>query len=469
VESLLPWALLLAYGAGFYLLAPKARDAAGFYQGRDPAGRSPRTLRLFASVWISWIFAKSVTNAANLGAAYGLPGTVAYGTYWLSIPIAAVVIVWLRSRDGATSLPEWIATRYGKWAAYGLLLAILIRLYNEVWSNTAVVGSYFGASGTLPYYAGAFAFAALTLVYTLKGGLRSSLATDALQAAVFAVFLLAVLAFAVPGAGGDPEVLSAGVWRLAGGVDLLLVALAQTVSYPFHDPVLTDRAFLADRRRTLVAFGAAGVLGFAAIVLFGLVGIPAYLEDMPVDDAAPRVVAATIGGGVLLLVNVVMLTSAGSTLDSTFSSIAKALDPVTRTFAGRLSQASTTIGRWVMVGAAVIGTVPLLLGAEILQATTISGTMVIGLAPVFVLGALVRAPPASFHLAFWPGLAVGVAETLGLVPAVLHVGDGDYASLLGANLYGLAGVTALFLVPVAARAWPGRAVRRPARPAPTGT
>lgn len=467
MPTLLPWALLIAYGTVFYLIAPRSRDIAGFYQGRDTGGRTPRTLRLFASVWISWIFAKSVTNAANLGATYGLPGAVAYGTYWLSIPVAAVVIVWLRSRDGATSLPEWIAQRYGRWAAYGFLVAILIRLYNEVWSNTAVVGSYFGASGTWSYYAGAVAFAGVTLLYTLKGGLRSSLKTDALQAVVFAGFLLAVLAFAVPGAGGDPDVSASGTWRLAGGVDLLLVALAQSVSYPFHDPVLTDRAFLSSRRRTLTAFGLAGGLGFVAIVAFGLVGIPAFLQGVPIDDDAPRVVAAMVGSSVLLLVNVVMLTSAGSTLDSTFSSIAKAIDRDARTFAGRLRQASTLAGRWVMVGGAVLGTVPLFLGAEILQATTISGTMVIGLAPVFLLGAVLHAPPASFHLAFWPGLGVGLAETLGLVPAALHLGDGDYASLLGANVYGLAGVTALFLLPVAVRAWspaPGLPPRRASPP-----
>lgn len=463
MTAVLPWMLMAAYGVAFYLLAPTSRDDAGFYEARDAAGRSPRTTRLFASVFISWIFAKSVTNAANLAAEYGLPGAVAYGTYWLSIPIAAVVIVWLRTRDGAESLPAWIAGRYGNWAAYGFLLAILIRLYNEIWSNTIVVGSYFGVKGSLAFYAGALVFTALTLGYTLKGGLRSSVFTDGVQAAVFAVFLLGVLVFALPASGGPAAAAGAGVWRLAGGVDLLLVALAQSVSYPFHDPVLTDRGFLSSRRRTLVGFGLAGGLGFAAIVVFGLIGLPAFGTDLAVEDDAPRVVAAMMGSGALLLVNAVMLTSAGSTLDSTFSSVAKAVGRDTRGLPGRLAYAATpALGRKVMVVGAVVGTVPVFLGAEILQATTISGTMVSGLAPVFLLGAVLRAPPASFHLAFWPGVGVGVAEVLGLVPAALHVGDGDYASLLGANLYGLAAVTLLFLTPVAVRAL--RGARQPAAP-----
>ncbi|MFB6240728.1 MAG: hypothetical protein ABEJ46_04075, partial [Gemmatimonadota bacterium] len=148
-----------------------------------------------------------------------------------------------------------------------------------------------------------------------------------------------------------------------------------------------------------------------------------------------------------------MLTSAGSTLDSTFSSLAKAVDRDARGVydlegaaeAGDGAGAAAAdpaellervgrprLGRWVMAAAAVVGNLPLFFGARILQATTISGTMVIGLAPAFVLGAVVKAPPASFHLAFWSGLAVGIAEAAGWIPSALAVGGGSYATLLGA-------------------------------------
>ena len=461
----LPWLLLAAYGAGFWLLSPSSRDASGFYEGRADDGRSPGTATLFATVFISWIFAKSVTNAANLAAGFGLPGAVAYGAYWLSIPLAGWVIVTLRRRSGARSLPAWVATRYGRPAAWAFLLAILIRLYNEVWSNTAVVAGYFGPRQSLPFYAGALAFTALTLFYTLKGGLRSSILTDAVQAGLFGVFLLAVVVFGLPasaaqaggGAGGAVglgRLLGSGSWSLVGGLDLLLVAVLQSVSYPFHDPVLTDRAFLSDERTTMKAFGLAGALGFVAIVIFGGIGLPAHLAALSFDDDAPRVVAAALGSGVLVLVNVVMLTSAGSTLDSTLSSIAKAVEVDGGRLLGREAVGSLGAGRWAMVLAAVVGNLPLFFGARILQATTISGTMVIGLAPVFVLGLLLRAPPASFHLAFWSGLAVGVAEAAGWIPAKLAVGSGTYASLLGANLWGLLLVTVLFLLP-----WGWRQIR----------
>lgn len=458
------WLLLVAYGVFFIVLSPRSTDAGGFYEGKDARGREPSLGLLVGTIFIAWIFAKSVTNAANLGATFGLPGAVAYAGYWLSIPVAGVVIVALRRRHGARSLPGWLTGRYGRAAAATFLLAILIRLYNEVWSNTAVVGSYFGPRGSAPYYAAALIFTGVTLAYTLKGGLRTSIWTDAIQAGLFGALLVTVAFLTLPRAtGGDVSmVVTAGSWTLAGGVDLLLVALLQSLSYPFHDPVLTDRGFLTDTRTTLRGFFIAGALGAVAIVLFGTVGIPAFLAGAPIDDDAPRVVAASVGTGVLIMVNVVMLTSAGSTLDSTFSSVAKAVNVdapgVERGTAGdgRGRTGGITAGRMAMVVLAVLGSLPLFAGAAILEATTISGTMVLGLAPAFLLGLVVKAPPLSFHLAFWTGIAVGVAEVLDVIPAALSVGDGSYATLLGANLWGLLLATLLFLLPVVRQMATGR-------------
>jgi SSS family solute:Na+ symporter len=447
-----PWLLLAGYGLVLILLAPSSRDAAGFYAGRDERGREPSLAYLFGSVFIAWIFAKSVTNAANLGAAFGMTGVVAYAAYWLSIPVAGLVIVRIR-RTGAGSLAEWLTTRFGRAAALTFLLAVTIRLYNEVWSNTAVIGAYFGEKGSAPYFAGALAFTALTLAYTMKGGLRSSIWTDAIHASVFAVFLALTVLVVLPRAaeGGVGRVLTAGSWTLAGGLDLLLVALLQSLSYPFHDPVLTDRGFLSDEGTTLRAYFLAGGFGALAIVLFGMVGVTAFLSGAAVNDDAPRVVASALGVGALVLVNVVMLTSAGSTVDSTFSAVAKAANVDA---AGVRPEAlrGITAGRLAMVAAAVVGNLPLFAGTAILKATTISGTMVMGLAPVFILGLLIRnAPPLSFHLAFWSGIALGLLDLLGLVPPGLAIGEGRYATLLGLNAWGLALSGTVFVVPVLLR------------------
>jgi len=91
-------------------------------------------------------------------------------------------------------------------------------------------------------------------------------------------------------------------------------------------------------------------------------------------------------------------------------------------------------------------------GPAIILATTISGTMVMGLAPIFLLAFLPRAGALSFHLAFWPGIVLGVlrvAENVigaPLFPAWVSLGSGKYAVDLGVNIYGLLLCTAGYLL-----------------------
>jgi SSS family solute:Na+ symporter len=76
-------------------------------------------------------------------------------------------------------------------------------------------------------------------------------------------------------------------------------------------------------------------------------------------------------------------------------------------------------GRIAMVVVAVMVNLPLLsvylgapVGPAIIAATTISGTMVMGLAPNFLLSWLRPVGALSFHLAFWPGAALGVVRAV---------------------------------------------------------
>ena len=188
-EVSLFWGFLLVYGVVMYALSPKSKNANSFYKGADDQGNPVGQWSLTASIFISWIFAKSVTNAANLGAAYGVVGGLAYASYWLSIPVAGYVIYLIRTQTGARSLQDFLTSRFGRLASLAFAAAVLIRLYNEVWSNTAVVGGYFGLPGEWEYYAAAMLFTVFTLAYSLKGGLRSSIFTDVIQAFVFVFFV----------------------------------------------------------------------------------------------------------------------------------------------------------------------------------------------------------------------------------------------------------------------------------------
>ena len=107
------WGLLVVYGAVMYVIAPATRTVDGFFRGQTDRGRSASVWALTASLFIIWIMAKSVTNAANLGATYGIIGGLAYAAYWLSIPIAGWLMYRLRTREGATGLVPYLVDKYG--------------------------------------------------------------------------------------------------------------------------------------------------------------------------------------------------------------------------------------------------------------------------------------------------------------------------------------------------------------------
>ncbi|GAK92873.1 sodium/solute symporter [Nonlabens ulvanivorans] len=136
-----------------------------------------------------------------------------------------------------------------------------------------------------------------------------------------------------------------------------------------------------------------------------------------------------------------MITSAASTLDSTFSSFSKML-----TIDLNLGK-TVSFGRIMMVIVAVLGTIPVFLNAEILSATTISGTMVIGLTPVFLLWKM-DAPKISYFLSVIAGLVFGVLLIFEIFPEVLIHTSGKYSLLLWINFYGIITSLILFLIPI---------------------
>ncbi|HET6922582.1 MAG TPA: hypothetical protein VFI16_05490, partial [Anaeromyxobacteraceae bacterium] len=192
---------------------------------------------------------------------------------------------------------------------------------------------------------------------------------------------------------------------------------------------------------------------------------------------APVRVAAALGAVTLAVVSVLMMNSAGACLDSAFSAMARHVSVDLAGEGGahpsgfrglvrslrRLAERDrgVALGRFAMVAFALLGNLPLFWSADILEATTISGTMVLGLAPPFLLWRGHRPAPAAFHLSFATGLAVGIASVAGIWPRSLAVGGGPYAMLLGQNLYGLGASFAAYGLGVALESLRGRG-REPA-------
>ena len=343
---------------------------------------------------------------------------------------------------------SFLTEHYGVAAAFCFSAAILVRLFNEVWSNTSVIGAYYGDSGTAPFILAALLMTFITIAYCCKGGMRGSLITDVAQAVLFGVLLIGVLFIIVPQHGVDAYATS-GVWSLEGGLDFIIGAGLQCLSYGFHDAVLTDRGFLCEEKKMLKAFCVAGILGFIAIMLFSLVGVDLYLDGIARSGSdAPVIVARSLGIVAFFIVAVIMISTAGSTLDSTFTSLGKLCSRDLPGIVGITPENVRMISIGVMIIFGIVGNLPMIMGASIITATTISGTMIMGLGPIFLMHGVVKPTKIGFMLSFWIGMILGIWDVVDASSlSFMNIGDGKYANFLGVNLWGAIACWIAYIVP----------------------
>jgi len=300
------WGLIITSSLVLFFLSPLAKNTNQFFKAVQKK-KSPNMFMLTGSLIISWIFAKSITNAANLGLDYGIVGGIAYAGYYLSFAVAGIIIYKMRLHGNYESIHHFLSSKFGKTAVSVFSILIAIRLFNEVWSNTMVIGSYFGDLGSNAYYSSILVFTTLTLAYVLKGGMSSSIFTDVIQMGLFSILLLVIL-FTIFGKETSlslTEVTNSGTWSFDLGLNLLCAALLQSFSYPFHDPVLTDRGFLSSPKVTLKSFLGASILGAICIILFSIIGVYAQSHGMKGQDEVD--VGKTVGMVILLVLNFIMI------------------------------------------------------------------------------------------------------------------------------------------------------------------
>ena len=410
------WILIICSSLILFFMSPLAKTTDQFFKAVNKK-KAPNTLVLTGSLIISWIFAKSITNAANLGLDFGLVGGVAYAGYYLSFAVAGIIIYQLRTKGNFKSIHEFLISKFGKKAMAIFSILIAFRLFNEVWSNTMVIGSYFGEVGSPSYYWSIILFTILTLSYAVKGGLSSSIFTDVIQMVLFSVLLMIILGTIFTTDDFSTEqIITSGTWSFELGLNLF-----------FASPKVTRKSFLW-----------ASILGAICIVLFSLIGV--YAQTKGMQGQAAVEVGKAFGVVILLVINFIMITSAASTLDSTFSSFSKLL-------AVDLNLGKTvSFGRISMIAVAVLGTIPVFLNAEILSATTISGTMVIGLTPIFIFWN-VKVPKISFYLSVVCGLVFGIFLVFNWFPESLIFTKGKYANLLWVNVWGILSCIILYFIP----------------------
>ena len=403
---------ILPVFAGFVALAsvlisPRAESEGAFYQGQGIDGSQPWLLTLTFSQVTTWIFARSLMNAAILGFYYGIWGTLAYACYYLSFLTGGKIIDSLRHEQGFSSVQSFLQARFGSWGTGCYNFVIAIRLISEVFANLLVIGILFGVAGSSAYTLTILAFSAITLGYSMLGGLRASLRTDLFQMVIFLGTLLLLLALVVT----NQTVGFADLWVKPFVIDqpgpvLMLVALLQVWSYPMHDPVMMDRGFLADRETTRKSFLHAAWISIVCIIAFGCLGVLAgahAVAGASMNDTLMQL----LGTVPMMLFNAALVISAMSTLDSTLSSSAKLL-----AVDMGVMKMSLRNGRAVMAVFMLIGLALVFWGnKDLFSAVAVSGTASLYLAPVIFFslwGKQERIPLWSYLLSFVLALAAAM-------------------------------------------------------------
>ncbi len=393
--------LAVALGAlalGSFWLAPRAYDASGFFRGTSPTGLPPGLITLVFSQVTTWVFARSLMNAAILGYFYGIAGTLAYAAYYLSFLTGGWIVDSLRFRHGFDSVQDFLSDRFGRTGTWCYNALVAVRLLSEVFANLLVIGIIFGSAGSTAYIVAIAALAAVTLAYSMLGGLRASLRTDVFQMSVLIAVLALLLLQTGLISGFDLPRIAVSSPEIEGpGWVLLAVALLQVWSYPLHDPVMMDRGFLADRATTRRSFYHAAWLGIACILAFGLLGVQAGLVKASGEDMIGTL-TRRLGADTMMLFNFAIIVSAVSTLDSTLASAAK-LSVVDM----KMGRETVRNGRLAMAAFMVGGLLFVYLGSkDLFSAVAVSGTASMFLAPVifFSIWGSARPPVWCFVVAF---------------------------------------------------------------------
>jgi len=398
---------------------------------------------LMPSAFITWIFAKSIRNSSVLGGRFGMLGGFAYDSWYLSFFSSAIVCYILRTRYKFQSLPTAVYKNYGPLAVFCFQLCVLFRLFNEVWSNATVIGLFYGSSGSSSYWGACWFSVLVPATYVVMGGMRSSLFSDVFQAGLAVLFLVVVLSTIASDRDFSNETNAfeysppTSLWGVDGWQPgwwayIIAGSIGGMISYPYFDPVLTDRCFLGKPKTMLVSFFVGGLLAMLFIFFYAVIGVyGAWLKvkyttecgctggmkaaapgpGCPADWNPCSKLVGSVGEasdvawllgrrtyvGAEIFINLVMISASLSTLDSTFTSASKLvslefcgwlkLSGDTRSLRGPLrpidlpyiGSAHMSIARAFILFLAFVGTAFLGYEKDAMKATTVAGMSIMGI------------------------------------------------------------------------------------------
>lgn len=304
------------------------------------AGRNTGWFIIGASLFASNIGSEHLVGLAGTGAASG----VAVAQFEILAAFILLLLGWVFApfylRSGVFTMPEFLERRYSpaaRWylAAISIIGYVLTKISVTIFAGGIVFEALIG----IDFWTGALIVVIATGLYTILGGLRAVLITDAIQMVVLIGGAIAVSVIGLNAVGGwDVLVTTAGpefmdMWKPATDPNfpwtgILLGAPILGVWYWCTDQFIVQRVLAARnlseaRRGTLFA----GFLKLLPLFIFVIPGVIAFvlqqqgrLQLGAPDQALPVLVATLLPAGLRGLIVAGLLAALMSSLSSVFNS-----------------------------------------------------------------------------------------------------------------------------------------------------
>jgi solute:Na+ symporter, SSS family len=306
------------------------------------AGRNAGWFIVGASIFATNIGSEHLVGLAGSGASGAFPAA----QFELIAVFALLLLGWLfvpfYLRSGVFTMPEFLEQRYSSGVRFYLAAISIVGYVLTKISVTIAAGAIvFEALMGIDFWTGAVIVVLATGVYTVVGGMRAVLISDAFQTSVMVGGSIAVTIMGLEAVGGWNELRAAAppeffsLWRATADPDfpwtgILFGAPILAVWYWCTDQYIVQRTLAAKstgeaRRATFFAAG----LKLLPLFIFVVPGVIAYvlaqrgalrLEDP--DSALATLIGQLLPAGVRGLVVAGLLAALMSSLSSVFNSAA---------------------------------------------------------------------------------------------------------------------------------------------------
>lgn len=385
------------YVAGILVLGfVVSRSIHGFRDYFVAGGRM--TAPLLVCTLVSTYYGLDVLlGGSEVGYVDGIVGWFWYARpYYLAVLLTALLLARRLRKQGFLSLPDVAEAGYGRGTR--TVVAVASFFYSLPLFALMGIGILLDVVLGIPFHVGVVLGAAVSVVYTLMGGLMADAFTDTVQFTLMCVTLGLAAVFSMETVGGVEalrEVLPATHFQHRGTYPLpVLIVFSTAALSVFVEPAIYQRIFAAESRKAiLVALGIGIVLWGAydwVTTLLGMTARAAGVDSAP-SYALITLVVDQLPVGLTGLFVAGVIATGMSTVDSylliaggnlSYDLYRPLVNPA-------ISDASLLrLTRWAIVFACVVSVAFALFFTSVVSAWVFMATMLVGTAFVPVVAAL---------------------------------------------------------------------------------